>query len=202
VRCGLSSGSGAQLCSPRAVLLWSWGFAVLIYWGLVSLPGPLFLRQGQWSFSWPPAIRLLWWFADFLQFCSVVWLWLLFTGSGDEICGLPPVLFQAVAYHLSTASPSSFSAFVYWKFLQRSVLALSPFSSVLIAPHSLCCELVFSSLFIQVFFFFQGRGSVCPGCYAGLSQGCLGEYYMMLGAHLLVCWMSPKQVWSRHLVAC
>jgi hypothetical protein len=29
----------------------------------------------------------------------------------------------------------------------------------------------------------------------------LGESCMMLGAHLLVCWMSPRQVWSQHLVA-
>jgi hypothetical protein len=29
----------------------------------------------------------------------------------------------------------------------------------------------------------------------------LGEYLMTLGAHLLVCQMSPKQVWSWRLVA-
>jgi hypothetical protein len=27
------------------------------------------------------------------------------------------------------------------------------------------------------------------------------ENHMMLGAHLLVCQMSPKQVWSQHLAA-
>jgi hypothetical protein len=46
-----------------------------------------------------------------------------------------------------------------------------------------------------------GRGSVCPGGYAGLSQGWVGEYHVTIGVHLLVCWMSPKQVWSWHLVA-
>jgi hypothetical protein len=65
------------------------------------------------------------------------------------------------------------------------VLALPPFSSALSASPSLCCVLVFSSLFIVQFFFFPGA-SICPGGYAGLSQGWLGEYCVMLGAHLLV----------------
>jgi hypothetical protein len=34
-----------------------------------------------------------------------------------------------------------------------------------------------------------------------LSQGWLGEYHMILDAHLLVCQMSPKQVWSQCLWA-
>jgi hypothetical protein len=42
--------------------------------------------------------------------------------------------------------------------------------------------LIFSSLFIQVFF--GGGMSVCPGGYAGLSQGWLGEYHVTLHAHL------------------
>jgi hypothetical protein len=36
-----------QLCSPPAVLLWSWVFTVLVYWGLVSLPLPPSLGQGK-----------------------------------------------------------------------------------------------------------------------------------------------------------
>jgi hypothetical protein len=43
-------------------------------------------------------------------------------------------------------------------------------------------------------------GSFCPEGYADLSQGWLGEYRVTLGTHLLVCQMSPKQVWSQHLV--
>jgi hypothetical protein len=36
-----------------------------------------------------------------------------------------------------------------------------------------------------VFFgFFAGCGSVCPGSYAGLFQGLLGEYHVTLGTHL------------------
>jgi hypothetical protein len=36
-----------QLCSPPAILFWSWVFSVLVYWGLASLPHPLSLEQGQ-----------------------------------------------------------------------------------------------------------------------------------------------------------
>jgi hypothetical protein len=68
-----------------------------------------------------------------------------------------------------------------------------------LATPSFCCVLVFSSLFIAQLFLW-GAGSVCPGGSAGLSQGWLGEYCMTLGAHLLVCWMSPKQDWSQGLV--
>jgi hypothetical protein len=34
------------------------------------------------------------------QFCSVVCLWMLLTGSGDEFCGLLPALLQAAAHEL------------------------------------------------------------------------------------------------------
>jgi hypothetical protein len=46
-------------------------------------------------------------------------------------------------------------------------------------PVPLCCVLVFSSLFIVQFFvlfiFLWCWESVCPGGYAGLSQGWLGK---------------------------
>jgi hypothetical protein len=54
------------------------------------------------------------------QFCSVVWLWMLLTGSGDDLCGPLPALFLAAAYHWPAVSPSAFLAFVYWKFIQKS----------------------------------------------------------------------------------
>jgi hypothetical protein len=68
----LSSGSGDQFCNPPAVLLWSWVFTVLVYWGLVSLPRLLSLGQGPWSISHPLAVSMLWWFTDYfsiLQCC-------------------------------------------------------------------------------------------------------------------------------------
>jgi hypothetical protein len=102
-----------QLWSPPVVLLWSWVFTVLGYWGLASLPRPLSLGQGQWSISQPLAVCFDGLLIIF-QFCCVVWLWMLLTGSGDELCGPLPTLFQAAAYHLPTVSPSAFPAFVYW----------------------------------------------------------------------------------------
>jgi hypothetical protein len=118
------------------------------------------------------------------QFCSVVWLWMLLTGSGDELCGLLSILLQAVAYHLPTVGPSAFLIFVYWKFMQRSAPCTSPLLlCVLRPPCPLCSMFFFSFLFIiQGFFFFlQGRGgSVCSGGYAGLYQGWLWEYHVPL----------------------
>jgi hypothetical protein len=66
------------------------------------------------------------------------------------------------------------------------LLAPPPSSGAFTAPCPLCCVLVFSSLFIVqfCFFFCWVGGSVCPGGYVGLSQGWLGKYCMMLGAHL------------------
>jgi hypothetical protein len=80
------------------------------------------------------------------------------------------------------------------------LLALPSFSTVLTIPHPLCC-VPFQFLVHYSVFFCVGWGSVCPGGYAGLSQGWLWEYHVMFVAHLLVCRMSPKQVWSWRLVA-
>jgi hypothetical protein len=51
-------------CGSPAILLWSWVFAVLVYWGLVSLPHPLSLGQVQRSVSQLPAVSVLWWFTE------------------------------------------------------------------------------------------------------------------------------------------
>jgi hypothetical protein len=117
------------------------------------------------------------------QFCSVVWLWMLLTGSGDELCGPLPALFQAVAYYLLAVGTSAFPAFVYWKFHRDQFLAPPPFSGALSTTLSLCCVLVFSSLFsVQFFFsFFVGRAVslprvLCwfiPGVAGGISHGAL-----------------------------
>jgi hypothetical protein len=157
----LSSGYRDQLCSSPVVLLWSWLFTVLVYWGLISLPHPLSLGQHQWSISWPPAVSM-WWFAVF-QFCRAIWLWVLLTGSGDELCGPLPALFQTVAYHPPTVSPPAFPALVYWKFMQISAPCPLSFSGVLSASCPLCCVLVFSSLLIVLFFFFAGGSQSAQG---------------------------------------
>jgi hypothetical protein len=127
---------------------------------------------------------------------------MLLTGSGDEFCGPLPALFQAVAYHLPGVSPSAFPAICLLKVcLEISSLFLPLLQCAYSTPPPLLC-VSFSSLFFFVLFCFVCRAgrSVCTGLYAGLSQGWLVKCCMMLGAHLLVCWMSPKQVWSRHLV--
>jgi hypothetical protein len=55
-----------QLCSPPAVLLWSWvhcAWLLRAHFFALSLS----LGQGQWSISKPPAISMLWWFADYFS---------------------------------------------------------------------------------------------------------------------------------------
>jgi hypothetical protein len=69
------------------------------------------------------------------------------------------------------------------------LLASPLFSGALPATLLLCSvsfQFLIYSVFVFVFVFFQSRGSVFPGGYAGLSQEWLGEYHMTLGAHLLV----------------
>jgi hypothetical protein len=65
---------------------------------------------------------------------------------------------------------------------------LAPFSGALSATLPLYCVLIFNSLFSVQFFVFSFVGCVwgsfCPGGYASLFQGWLGEYQVMLGAHL------------------
>jgi hypothetical protein len=134
------------------------------------------------------------------QFCSIVWLYMLLTSSGDELCGPLSALFQAVAYHLPTVSPLSFQS-LYCKFTQRSATCSSPFSSVLRAP----CMFLFSSLFIIQFFFFF----FFFFCWVGVSLSrelCWSISGVGVGipraAYLLTCWSaSPKQVWSQCLAA-
>jgi hypothetical protein len=101
-----------QLCSPPAILPWSWVFTVLDYWGLVSLPHPLSLGQVN-ALSAVPLLSAHCdcWLVIF-QFCIVVWLWMLLTGSWDELCGLLAGPLQAVAYHQPAVGPSAFPAFV------------------------------------------------------------------------------------------
>jgi hypothetical protein len=47
------------------------------------------------------------------QFCRVIWLWVLFTGSGDELCDPLPALLQEVAFHQPALCLSAFPVFVY-----------------------------------------------------------------------------------------
>jgi hypothetical protein len=104
---------------------------------------------------------------------------MLLTVSGDEFCGPVSALFQAVAYHLPTVSPSAFLVFVTESSCGDHLLASPPFSGVLTAstPSAVCSFSVSCLLFS--FVGEGGRGSVCPWGYAGLSQGWLWECHMM-----------------------
>jgi hypothetical protein len=91
-------------------------------------------------------------------------------GSGDELCVLLPALFQAVTYQCLLLDFLPFQC-LFTDDSQRSAPCHSPF---LQCTHSFYFVLVFSLLFIvQLFFFFLFLvgGPVCPGGYAGLSQG-------------------------------
>jgi hypothetical protein len=175
-----------QLCSPPAVLLWSWVFTVLVYWGHVSLPCPLSLGQGQWSISWRPAVSVLWWFVvcfsiwqssltlDFAHWLRIWALWIVtcpISGSG---------LSPACCWHFCLSSHCLL------KFTQRSATCPYPFSSALSEfLLSLLCASFQFIVYYSVFFFYWRGVSVCPVGYAGLSQGWLGEYCLTLGTNLL-----------------
>jgi hypothetical protein len=75
---------------------------------------------------------------------------------------------------------------LFTEVLQRSAPCFSPILwCAYNTPTPLLC-VSFQFVFI-IQFFFVGWGLVCPESYSGLSQSWLGEYCMMLGAHLLVC---------------
>jgi hypothetical protein len=61
--------------------------------------------------------------------------------------------------------------------------------------HPFHCVLDYSLLFIIQFFGGQGV-SLLRGMYWFI-PGVAGEFHMMCGAHLLVCQMSRRQIWSR-----
>jgi hypothetical protein len=75
------------------------------------------------------------------------------------------------------ASPARPGLFIY-----SSGVDSPPPSSVLSAPHPLCNVSLLFSLLITQFLFFPMLGSVCPGGYAVLAQGCLWEYCILLSS--------------------
>jgi hypothetical protein len=86
---------------------------------------------------------------------------MLLSGSGDELCGLLPALFQTVAYYWPAVIPYAFLA-LFTESLSGDHLLVPPlFSSALSATLPLGCVLVFRSLFIVHFFFFC-RGISLP----------------------------------------
>jgi hypothetical protein len=123
VRFDFSSGSGDQLCGPPALLLCSWVFSVLVYWGLVSLPHAPSLGQGQSSAISSLLSACYGGLLVVFQFCNIIWLRMLLAGLGDEFCGSLSSLFQAATYH-----PPSVRVFTE-----------SSHRDQLLAPHLLQC---------------------------------------------------------------
>jgi hypothetical protein len=80
------------------------------------------------------------------------------------------------------------------------LLAPPSFSGALAAPRPPLLCVSFWFLVYCSFFFLCGT-IIVPRGQCWFISGVLWEYPMMLGAHLLVCWMSPKHVWSWHLLA-
>jgi hypothetical protein len=121
------------------------------------------------------------------------------SGPPSVSCGgfLPPPLLQAflllVAGHVPLFLPSPASLFIYSSLrdcpsipLQHSV------HLALFATSLFCCYCLFFS-----FSFFPGWGSVFPGGYAYLGQGCLWEIHVPL---TLLCGPRlPKPSGCRHL---
>jgi hypothetical protein len=67
------------------------------------------------------------------------------------------------------------------------------------APPSLLCVFIVVIAHYSVSLFFSGWGSVCPGSYADLAQGCLWEYHVPLSSP---CGLRlPKLPGCRHLAA-
>jgi hypothetical protein len=172
-----------QLCSPQ-LSCFGVGFSLcLITGGLFLCLTPFLWGKVSGQSAGPLLSVCLDGLLIIFQFCNVVWVWMLLTGSGDEFCGPLLSLFQAAAYHLPAVCPSSFPAFVYWKFMQDQLLASSPFSSVLSAILSLCCVLVFG------YFFF-----VCVRGWGHSAQWSMLVYPRGDWGILHDAWCSP--VWS------
>jgi hypothetical protein len=73
--------------------------------------------------------------------------------------------------------PSPASSFIY-----SSVRDCPSPTLALRVPCSLCYVSFLLLLFMQFVFFSPGWGSVCPGGYADLAQGCLWEYHVLLSS--------------------
>jgi hypothetical protein len=152
---------------------------VLFFWGKVSDP-----LAGSLLSACYAALLII------CQFCNVIWLCMLLSGSGDELCGLLSDLFQAVAHHPPTVSPSVFPIFVYWKFGRRSAPCFCPLlwwaqstpPSLLHVPFQF---LVYYSLVLFCFVFLQARGQSVQGAILVYPRGGCGNTACHLFA---ICW--------------
>jgi hypothetical protein len=192
----LSSGSGGQLCSPPVVLLWSLFSLCLLTGGLLLCLTPFVWGKVN-DLSAGPLLSACDGFLFVFQFCRAIWLWVLLTGSGEELCGPLPALPQAVAYHPPTVGLPAFPT-ICLLIVHREISSLLLPPSLVHLQHfcPLCCVLVFTSLFIVQFFFCEGGGQSAQGAMLIYPRGGWGNTVWCLVLTCLICWMSPKQVWS------
>jgi hypothetical protein len=125
------------------------------------------------------------------QFCRVIWLWVLLTGSGDELCGLLPALLQTVAYHPPAVSPPAFPA-ICLLIVCVEISSLphppSPVSALFVfLPPLLCASFQFI-VYCTVFCFCWGGWGV------SLPRGLCWFISGVAGGMLSDAWHSP--VWS------
>jgi hypothetical protein len=123
------------------------------------------------------------------------------SGSSPLSCGafFPPPLLQAfvllVAGCVLLILPS-LAQLVYLQFCEGFP---SLFFGVQGSPPSLLCVFIVLIAYYSVSLFFPEWGSVCPGGYADLAQGCLWEYRVPLSS--LCDSRLPKPSGHWHLVA-
>jgi hypothetical protein len=137
---------------------------MLVYWGLVSLPGPLSLGQGQCSISWPPCCQHV------VMFC---WLFFNFAVSFDFRCCslaqemsfvdhyLPYFMQRLITHPLSALLP--FQPFLL-KVCAEIRSLLSPFlwCTYSIPPPLLCVSFQFH-VYSVIYFFLQGGVNLSRG---------------------------------------
>jgi hypothetical protein len=183
VRCSLSLGSEISSAAQQ-LSCFGIGFSLCWFTGGLFLCLSLFLWGKLSDLSANPCC-VLWCSMFVFQFFGVNWLWMLLTGSGDELFGPLSALFQAAAYHLPAVSPSAFQP-LFTESSWRSAPCSSPLlQCTRSTPSPLCCVLVFSSLFIQLFFFLQGRGQSVLGAMLVYPRGGWENTTWCL---VLTCW--------------
>jgi hypothetical protein len=156
--------------------------------GACFFASPLFPGQVQWSISWLLLSVCCDGLLIIFQFCSIIWLWVLLTGSGDELCGhYLPFFRQRLITHLLLAL-LPFQPLFTESLGKDQLLAPPLFSGALSVTLPFCCVLVFSNLFIVQFallcFVLFCRGVTLPRGLCCLSQEYLGECHVTLGTQL------------------
>jgi hypothetical protein len=115
------------------------------------------------------------------QFCEAVWLWMLLTDSGDELCDLLPALLWGMGYHPPTLHLRPFQFFLLLIVPAEISSLSSPFLQCTFSlPTSSAVVLDYSSVHCLLLFSLFGGGISLPRGYAGFSWGWLGEFHMVL----------------------